>query len=64
MNIYNNEHYPDPTAQTAIDNAQHSQEDAERRLTQLINVIKPIITWAGFELMETKHGKTAGGVRR
>lgn len=50
MNIYNNEHYPDPTAQTAMDNVQRAQEDAERRLTQLIGVIKPIIDWAGFDL--------------
>ena len=48
MNKYNHEHYHDPTAATAIERVM----EVDKKAHNLVNVLKFIVGWAGFELVE------------
>lgn len=46
----NKEGYNDPTAYAAISNIQREEMEQQRRVSELINVLKYIIDKSGFEL--------------
>lgn len=46
----NKEGYNDPTAYAAISNIQREEVEQQRRVSELINVLKYIIDKSGFEL--------------
>lgn len=46
----NKEGYNDPTAYAAIMNVQKEEMEQQRRVTELVNVLKYIIDKSGFEL--------------
>ena len=48
----NIEGYADPTAVTAIKNVSRKESEADKRVYDLIKVLKSIIHVAGFELTE------------
>ena len=58
-NPYNNQSgYPDPTAHSALKPIIKSDEELEKKVHNLINVLKFIIDWAGFEVIgriQLKH---------
>ena len=47
----NREGYNDPTAYAAISNIQRDENEQQRRVSELVNVLKFIIDKSGFELM-------------
>ena len=47
----NSEGYNDPTAYAAISKIQRDEIEAQRRVSELVNVLKFIIDKSGFELM-------------
>ena len=48
----NKEGYNDPTAYAAITKVQKDETDQQRRVSELIGVLKYIIDKSGFELMD------------
>ena len=48
----NKEGYNDPTAYAAITKVQKDEMDQQRRVSELIGVLKYIIDKSGFELMD------------
>lgn len=46
----NKEGYNDPTAYAAISNVQRAEIEHQRRVAELVNVLKYIIDKSGFEL--------------
>lgn len=46
----NKEGYSDPTAYAAISNVQRAEIEQQRRVSELVNVLKYIIDKSGFEL--------------
>lgn len=57
----NGEGYADPTAYEALKAVDRQEAEQQRRVTNLINVLKYIITLAGFDLIariELKDRKT------
>lgn len=51
----------DPTAYAAMGKVQEQQDEADVRLIQMLSVVKPIINWAGFDLLnriEVRDRKT------
>lgn len=63
MNKYNPEHYHDPTAMEAINIVMVEEHEIDKKAHNLVNVLKFIVDWAGFELVErvqlrhTKSGR-------
>lgn len=47
----NREGYNDPTAYAAISKIQRDEAEQQRRVSELVNVLKYIIDKSGFELM-------------
>lgn len=47
----NKEGYSDPTAYAAISNIQKDEVEMQRRVSELVNVLKYVIDKSGFELM-------------
>ena len=47
----NKEGYSDPTAHAAISKIQRDEIELQRRVSELINVLKYVIDKSGFELM-------------
>ncbi len=47
----NKEGYKDPTAYAALSNIQKEEAEQQRRVSELVNVLKYIIDKSGFELM-------------
>ena len=47
----NKEGYSDPTAFAAISKIQKDDSDLQRRVSELVNVLKYVIDKSGFELM-------------
>lgn len=47
----NKEGYNDPTAHAAMSKIQKDENEQQRRVSELVNVLKFIIDKAGFELM-------------
>ena len=47
----NKEGYKDPTAYAALSNVQKEENELQRRVSELVNVLKFIIDKAGFELV-------------
>lgn len=57
----NHEGYSDPTAGTAISNILRDEQEQQRRVSELLGVLKYIIDRAGFDLMariEVRDRKT------
>lgn len=50
-NFYNAEGYPDPTAYEAMKPVIQEEQQLEKKVHNLVNVLKFIIEWAGFELI-------------
>ena len=48
---YNQNGYVDPTAYEAISNVIKEEKELDKKVHNLINVLKFIIDWAGFELI-------------
>ena len=61
-NPYNNsEGYPDPTAYHALKPIIQKEQELDKKVHNLINVLKFITEWAGFEFIgriEIKHKET------
>ena len=58
---YNQSGCADPTAYEAIKNVSKEEQELEKKVHKLVNVIKFIIDWAGFDLIariEIKDKKT------
>ena len=59
--MFNSSGCKDPTAYHAIGNVIKEEKELDKRVHNLINVVKFIIDWAGFELIgriESKDKKT------
>ena len=57
----NSEGYPDPTAYHAIKSIMQEEKELEKKVHNLVNVLKFIVEWAGFEFIgriELKHKKS------
>lgn len=57
----NKEGYADPTAHAAIRNIIHEENDQQRRVSELVGVLKYIIDKAGYDLLariEIRNRKT------
>lgn len=58
---YNQSGYIDPTAYEAISNVIKEEKELDKRVRDLISVLRSIIDWAGFELInriEIRHKRT------
>ena len=54
---YNSEGYPDTTAYAGMQDVVRMENDAEKRVSELMKVLKFIIRAAGFELKARVHLK-------
>ncbi len=61
-NPFNNgEGYPNPTAYHAMKSVMQEEKELERKVHNLVNVLKFIVDWAGFEFIgrvQIKHKKS------
>ncbi len=48
---YNQSGYVDPTAYEAISNVIKEEKELDKKVRDLISVLRSIIDWAGFELI-------------
>lgn len=58
---YNSEGYPDPTAYYAMKSIMQEEKELEKKVHNLVNVLKFIVDWAGFEFMgriQIRHKKS------
>lgn len=58
---YNSEGYPDPTAYQAMKAVMEQEKELERKVHNLVNVLKFIVDWAGFEFIgrvQIRHKKS------
>ena len=49
--FYNSEGYPNPTEYYAIKSISKEEKELDKKVHSLINVLKFIIDWAGFEVI-------------
>lgn len=59
--FYNSEGYPDPTAYHAMKSVIQEEKELEKKVHNLISVLKFVTDWAGFEIIgriQIKHKKT------
>ena len=59
--FYNSEGYPDPTAYHAMKAAMQEERELEKKVHSLVNVLKFVVDWAGFEFIgriQIRHKKT------
>lgn len=59
--FYNSEGYPDPTAYNALKPIIKEEHELDKKAHNLVNVLKFIVEWAGFEFVgriKLKHKKT------
>ena len=57
----NSEGYPDPTACYAMKAVMREEKELERKVHNLVNVLKSVADWAGFEFIgriQIRHKKT------
>ena len=47
----NHEGYPDPTAFAALSKVEKEEQEQQRRVSDLVKVLKGLIDFAGFELI-------------
>lgn len=58
---YNSEGYPDPTAFHAMKAVIQEEKELERKVHNLVNVLKFVADWAGFEFIgriQIRHKKS------
>lgn len=59
--FYNESGCPDPTAYYALKNVTKEEREFEKKVHNLVNVLKFIVDWAGFEFIgriQLKHKKS------
>lgn len=59
--FYNSEGYPDPTAYGGLKPVIKEEAELDKKAHNLVNVLKFIVEWAGFEFIgriQLKHIKT------
>lgn len=59
--FYNSEGYPDPTAYYGTKAIIKEEDELDKKVHNLINVLKFIVEWAGFEFIgriQLKHKET------
>lgn len=49
--FYNSEGYPDPTAYHALKPIIQEEQELEKKVHNLVKVLKFIVEWAGFEFI-------------
>lgn len=58
---FNNEGYPDPTAYYGMKEIVKEENELDKKVHNLINVLKFIVEWAGFEFIgriQLRHKET------
>ena len=59
--FYNDKGYPDPTAHYATKSITKEEKELEKKAHNLVNVLKFIVEWAGFEFIgriQLRHKKS------
>ena len=59
--FYNSSGYPDPTAYYGTKEVIKGEQELEKKVHNLVNVLKFIVEWAGFEFIgriQIKHKET------
>lgn len=51
----NHEGYPDPTSYYGLKNIIHEDKELDKKVHNLVNVLKFIVEWAGFEFIGRIH---------